>query len=347
MVRKLANGINGDVFAYRLGEGAVAVKKLRTTVLRHATKAEPNERLAHRGLAAARPPDEDALTEIGVLLYLAKQPDLSPHLIKMCGVFAEGTSCTWLVTEFADGGEFFSVVASRAVSENDVRLYMWQILKAVAYLHRHFIAHRDISLENVLLKDGSVKVMDFGMAVRSHDAYCRPLRFFNPAGKSYYRAPECYVPKTDAVGVLIPMEADTSKSNLTKTTNGYLCQVRLPPVASPGKLCTAEPIGYEAQPADIFAVGACLFILAYRCPPWQKAVLADQYFRFVYENCSAGVDALLNLWKKDLMSPQACEREPIPAHDVAVAQQALLCSEEHVNVATMAGSCTFVDATVG
>ena len=42
----------------------------------------------------------------------------------------------------------------------------WQILSAVAYCHGRGVVHRDLKLENCLLKDKSaealVKVIDFG-----------------------------------------------------------------------------------------------------------------------------------------------------------------------------------------
>merc|ERR1712178_604053 len=117
------------------------------------------------------------------------------YLLRFQGVFIE-SRFTWLVTELAEGGELFSVAASGAVTESQVRRYMWQILQAVSYLHKHCIGHRDISLENVLLKDDVVRVMDFGMAVRSHSASGMPLRYFKTVGKDFYRPPECYVPVT-------------------------------------------------------------------------------------------------------------------------------------------------------
>lgn len=42
---------------------------------------------------------------------------------------------------------------------------MYQLMKAVEFLHRNFIMHRDLKLSNVLLSaDGTVKLADFGLA---------------------------------------------------------------------------------------------------------------------------------------------------------------------------------------
>ncbi len=42
---------------------------------------------------------------------------------------------------------------------------MVQILQALAYLHRRGIIHRDLKPENVLVQDGTVRVLDFGLAM--------------------------------------------------------------------------------------------------------------------------------------------------------------------------------------
>ncbi len=48
----------------------------------------------------------------------------------------------------------------------DVKLdYLAQMLQALAFLHRRGIIHRDLKPENVLVVDGQVKVLDFGLSV--------------------------------------------------------------------------------------------------------------------------------------------------------------------------------------
>src|SRR5262245_31738818 len=43
-----------------------------------------------------------------------------------------------------------------------------QILRALVYLHRHGIIHRDLKPESVVVVDGQVKVLDFGLSVHRH-----------------------------------------------------------------------------------------------------------------------------------------------------------------------------------
>jgi serine/threonine protein kinase len=51
-----------------------------------------------------------------------------------------------------------------------VKIIFYQILEAVAYIHRTGVIHRDIKPSNVLLsEDLSVKLCDFGSAVEINE----------------------------------------------------------------------------------------------------------------------------------------------------------------------------------
>lgn len=318
MVRKLSTGINGDIFQYtRIHESSpetVAVKMLQNSRLAQIWGTETDERTIHTDFVRKAPPHEDALTEIGILSHLSQLEDLPESLLKMHAVFAEG-DFTWLITEFCDGGELFDVVASGDVSEPQLHCYSKSLFEAVSYLHAHHIAHRDISLENVLLKNGTVKLMDFGMAVRSHSASGTPLRYFRPVGKDFYRAPECYVPKTTGVNVAVPEGAKSGEVISVQTAfkgDRYLCDVCLPTNLAPGqRVCRAEVWGYTAEPADMWALGICIFILGFRCPPWNWAMLDDSAFGYVHAvdqgSEGSGLEAVLKTWGKTLLCQDAMQ----------------------------------------
>ena len=48
--------------------------------------------------------------------------------------------------------------------ESVVSSIIFQVIKALEYLHAKGIAHRDIKPENLLLENGVVKLVDFGWA---------------------------------------------------------------------------------------------------------------------------------------------------------------------------------------
>lgn len=69
------------------------------------------------------------------------------------------------VMEYCPQGELFSLVQKRYLGESDRLCFFKQLLRGVAYLHRHGIAHRDLKLENLLLtNEGQLKITDFGVS---------------------------------------------------------------------------------------------------------------------------------------------------------------------------------------
>ncbi|CAM1154487.1 Uncharacterised protein r2_g4304 [Pycnogonum litorale] len=56
----------------------------------------------------------------------------------------------------------------RYMSECKVKYYMYQLLKALHYMHRNGIFHRDIKPENLLIRDNHLKLADFGSCRRIH-----------------------------------------------------------------------------------------------------------------------------------------------------------------------------------
>lgn len=75
---------------------------------------------------------------------------------------------------------------------------MWQILKALNYMHSTLkIAHRDIKAENILLMVTTdsefltAKLCDFGLAIKS-DHIQEPLSLKKLVGSPYYIAPEVF-----------------------------------------------------------------------------------------------------------------------------------------------------------
>ncbi|XP_018596034.1 serine/threonine-protein kinase Chk2 isoform X2 [Scleropages formosus] len=121
-----------------------------------------------------------------------------PCLIKTEDFFQTEDSY-YIVLEFMEGGELFDrVKEKKQLKEPIAKLYFYQMLLAVEYLHSNGIIHRDLKPENVLLSSRHevclIKLTDFGQSkILEETSLMRTL-----CGTPTYLAPEVF---TDAITV--------------------------------------------------------------------------------------------------------------------------------------------------
>jgi len=72
----------------------------------------------------------------------------------------------YLCMDFVPGGDFFTLLSRRgAVPERRARVYVAELVLALAYLHSRGVVYRDLKPENVLLDaDGHIALTDFGLS---------------------------------------------------------------------------------------------------------------------------------------------------------------------------------------
>ncbi|CAH1124929.1 unnamed protein product [Ceutorhynchus assimilis] len=160
LVRKRGGSDDGRLYAMKVLKKATIVQKKKTT---EHTKTE------RQVLEAVR--DNPFL----VTLHYAFQTDAKLHLI----------------LDYVAGGELFTHLYQREhFTEEEVRIYIGEIILALEKLHALGIIYRDIKLENILVDDkGHIVLTDFGLSkeLSSNDGEQRAYSF---CGTIEYMAPE-------------------------------------------------------------------------------------------------------------------------------------------------------------
>ncbi|KAI4537613.1 hypothetical protein MG293_012476 [Ovis ammon polii] len=105
----------------------------------------------------------------------------------------------YLVMELCEDGELKEILDRKGhFSENETRWIIQSLASAIAYLHNNDIVHRDLKLENIMVKSSfidannemnlNIKVTDFGLAVKKHGR--SEVMLQTTCGTPIYMAPE-------------------------------------------------------------------------------------------------------------------------------------------------------------
>lgn len=110
------------------------------------------------------------------------------HIVKFEHVF-EDNDHVYILLELCKNKTLSDVMKKRKIiNEFEARYYLSQILKAVNFMHKNKIIHRDLKLGNLFLDDGmNIKIGDFGLATIIE--FSGQLRY-TVCGTPNYIAPE-------------------------------------------------------------------------------------------------------------------------------------------------------------
>uniref|UniRef100_A0A672JHX0 Serine/threonine kinase 33 n=1 Tax=Salarias fasciatus TaxID=181472 RepID=A0A672JHX0_SALFA len=120
-----------------------------------------------------------------------------PHIIQIQAIY-HTTAMIYLVTELCRGGDLKQLLQRKKFfTEDETRNIMCNLADAVVYLHKKDIVHRDLKLENILVRnsldedDGkiNIKVTDFGLSVKTGGVGIEN-RMTEACGTLIYMAPE-------------------------------------------------------------------------------------------------------------------------------------------------------------
>lgn len=174
-------------------------------------------------------PAREFWTEVDVLRTAGKHP----NIVELRDVF-ETEDFWYIVQDLASHGELFDqLVANGPYSEQQASESIRELCDALQYLHRKGIVHGDIKPENILLDNGRMCLVDFGVSFRVGERV-----FGDPqlTGTVAYAAPETLIQETKERGRPRFLTGDKSED-------------------SPGYESNVGP------KADMFALGIVLYIL--------------------------------------------------------------------------------------
>lgn len=187
---------------------------------------------------------EQPLNEVALLQYLGNNHRNVLGQIECCADDKQMYS----VMQWVSGGELFDHIADHGrMSETQARSLFRNLVEGVMHLHQtKFIAHRDISLENVLYEPSTntAMIIDFGMA----------LPMFHRRGRS---SPFSYA-------------ADSVNGRCGKAN--YM---------APEVLRGDSRV--DAFASDVWALGVCLLYVLLGFPPMEHAAYDDQRFSLIVD----------------------------------------------------------------
>lgn len=122
-------------------------------------------------------------------LSLLKTVD-HPHIIRLYECYVD-SHFYYLVEEYCSGGDLYLFLRrQKHFSEKQAASVMYQLLRALNYLHSKCIVHRDLKPENIVFTNNNneiyIKLIDFGISIlhKAHETLSQEL------GTIYYIAPE-------------------------------------------------------------------------------------------------------------------------------------------------------------
>ncbi len=181
LYRKLFNTTYGDVSVYenQLTNQPVVIKSV-------------NLRFARAMKAIDRRPGpitERAIPERDMLIRI-KSLGGHPNVVDFKAVHYGVQDQMYLEMEYCSRGDLFEYVRAKGkLAFDEVKTKFYQIVSGVGFLHEIGWAHRDLSLENILIdENGICKLCDFGLVM------CRIGVERKTVGKKRYMAPEIASP---------------------------------------------------------------------------------------------------------------------------------------------------------
>lgn len=114
--------------------------------------------------------------------------------------FGEENGAPYLVMEFLEGTNVQDIIRKGQLSLHEKLWIMSEVAEGLEYAHSRGVIHRDVKPANIMrLSDGSVKIMDFGIARMAAETSTRLTQTGFVIGSLTYMAPEQFNGISDAL----------------------------------------------------------------------------------------------------------------------------------------------------
>jgi serine/threonine protein kinase len=222
---------------------------------------------------------ENPLAEITALQYIGNGHPNIMGQVECC----TDEENIYSIMNYCPGGELFDYIDENGPMNDERARHMFrQLISALCRLQELGMAHRDLSLENILYdgEDGYM-VIDFGMCVRlkKHNMDCiLNDHVYNNESVAAYPSP-------------------------IRSSFPLFCWLKVQSIC--GKINYIAPEVLRQDPyfnpmlADIWAAGVILFILLTGVPPIDQASEADERYLMVSEGRLA---EMIQMWRLDVRS---------------------------------------------
>jgi len=129
-------------------------------------------------------------------------------VVRMHHIF-DSEETLFIVMELMEGGELYEEIIKRSLfCEKEASQILKQIVEALKYLHSQNVVHRDLKLENLLLKEKvspeqplKVKIADFGLS-----KLYSGMSMHTACGTPFYVAPDILLADDDDAGYGPPVD---------------------------------------------------------------------------------------------------------------------------------------------
>eukprot|EP01138_Halocafeteria_seosinensis_P009829 gb/GECG01010040.1/.p1 GENE.gb/GECG01010040.1/~~gb/GECG01010040.1/.p1 ORF type:complete len:1693 (+),score=310.03 gb/GECG01010040.1/:1-5079(+) len=222
--------------------------------------------------------EDQLLQEVEVMKRLRH-----PNVVAMLEVINDQSgNKLYMIQELVDGGPIMDEESTSSLPEEEARKYFRQILRGLEYMHFQRVVHRDIKPENILVsKDDTAKLADFG------------------------------------VSTVIPFTEDELNGIQMGEWEDYddtLTEVQGTPAFMAPELFAEVP-RYGGRAADIWSLGASLYLMVVGRPPFNASnqiLLAEKLLSDESPTFPNGMSPHLRNLLQQMLSKNASQRISLP-----------------------------------